>query len=80
MRLTKSKRQALEAALCLDQVLYRRFFHLTEELARRERALAKRPLVIGVYRKRGTGNTVRFEPLHILEVDMTPQGTRVVVQ
>lgn len=70
----------LEAALSIDDALYRRFVRLSEELFRRERALTKRRQIVGVYRKRGTGKAARYESLRILEVEMTSQGTRVVVR
>lgn len=79
MKLTAQRVKMLQTALSVDDALYRRFFRLTEELARRERALTKRRQIVGVYRKRGRGKAIQYDALRILEVEMTPQGTRVVV-
>ena len=74
-RLTKKRLRALDAALSLDDILYEKFRRLSEELDRKHRAIYRAERIVRVVQRQGKTDWV----LPILEVQVSPEGTQVIV-
>ncbi len=76
-RLTKKRIKALEVELSFDDLLYEKFRRLSQDLAKREAAFARRKQVCEVVHKLPSGI---HKVLQIIDVEKSYLGTRVIVR
>lgn len=75
IRLTKKRMDALHTALSLDDILYEKYRRLHEELNREYARLYRAKRIVTVVQRQ---NGLDWK-LPILEVQTSPEGTRVIV-
>lgn len=78
IRLTKKRKETLNIAISLDDILYEQFRRLNEDLDRRYRALYRAERVIQVIRE--VPGAKAHERLQIVSVQISPEGTQVIVR